>query len=492
MALTITFEPKKDVNGIIGAKAIASTQFAVEFQRDDWSNDLIASVLIGIDFVDWTFATAQESDFSINDKIYVLVPISNTEDFVDVVAVTPGANLIVRTTFPEGFLGNYLEVTVFNNNTNRVNHAVEFIIRGFDYSSNLAGPFTTFSNLFFGTSSIGKAWCELGDTLMSQLRTFVYTSQINYRETYQGFVGAETPLDLYYIYDARRQLFSEYGSNLGLYLANANVSGKWATDFLQKKIYASGTIVFVFTISLLNDSDCTTRFGGENNLPIYTRLLDVNKNEIDPPNTQENFPTFVIGSYEFSLSSANLPTLSANPDAKYVEIYVEDLEIGPNIVFERYLIEIVRIDSLCEDFIIVEWINSLGVFEQYLFSFRQDVEDVSDGGVITELPVVSDIGEALEGNQQEQRQYNRFVKKTTQYLTCYAENIPFDEMTALHEIKHSDFVHIWLNRLGSEKIGVIIEDIYTTDYNSRSKEFAFSVKLRLPDNFDIYSAINYE
>jgi hypothetical protein len=89
--------------------------------------------------------------------------------------------------------------------------------------------------------------------------------------------------------------------------------------------------------------------------------------------------------------------------------------------------------------IMIQWVNSLGGLEEYLFTYNQEVEEIADTGLVIIPPInedIADVNTAIE----------RQVEKTTQLITCFADHLTKDEIRQLHYIKYSECVWVWLTK----------------------------------------------
>ena len=65
------------------------------------------------------------------------------------------------------------------------------------------------------------------------------------------------------------------------------------------------------------------------------------------------------------------------------------------------------------------------------------------------------------------------------------DRLTIDQLKALHEIKESVFVYLWLNNTGGEKVQIIVSGDYSTPYNSNDSLHDLMIRIRLPKNFNI-------
>ena len=138
----------------------------------------------------------------------------------------------------------------------------------------------------------------------------------------------------------------------------------------------------------------------------------------------------------------------------------------------------------CENPIMVEWLNEDGAVEQWLFNIDQVVVDDVEQGLRYERPVLRDIELVI-------RTKFRQVDKWTQRITLFDKHLTQDQVDALHDIKRSDFVRVWLTKDGTETIGVIVIPPYSDTFNTKHPLNEFSLTIEFPDNFDFFNAKKY-
>jgi hypothetical protein len=138
----------------------------------------------------------------------------------------------------------------------------------------------------------------------------------------------------------------------------------------------------------------------------------------------------------------------------------------------------------CRNPIMVEWLNSLGAYDQHLFEINQEFTDNVEENEVYQLPINDDISNVS----------NVISKKrasNTQIINIIAENLTIDQLKALHEIKQSDDVRLFLSKDGSSYVNVVVDSNLETVYESDDSVFEYSLSIRLPENFDFYEAKLY-
>ena len=129
----------------------------------------------------------------------------------------------------------------------------------------------------------------------------------------------------------------------------------------------------------------------------------------------------------------------------------------------------------------ISWLNSLGGMDQWLFQIEQSVSNQIEEGRRFQTPITTDI-ESIRTTK------GRFAQRDIQRMTLKADKLNQNELQTLHEIKTSEIVRLWLNKDGSEYVGVIVSSGYVTDFTTGKTNYEFSLNIELPDNFDVFKS----
>jgi len=124
----------------------------------------------------------------------------------------------------------------------------------------------------------------------------------------------------------------------------------------------------------------------------------------------------------------------------------------------------------------IDWISSLGGVEQHLFEGSQQIQVVSDAGIVAERPITSDIEHVTRTKQ-------RFASTFRQRITLRAKHLTLDQLQALQEIKQTESLRVYLSKDGTHFIDGIVVTTFTTDYNNGNTLHEFVVIVELPDGF---------
>lgn len=140
----------------------------------------------------------------------------------------------------------------------------------------------------------------------------------------------------------------------------------------------------------------------------------------------------------------------------------------------------------CTNPIMVTWINSLGAEEFQLFNIVFDVAYGATEGLIFEAAIDEDMETVT-------RQKTRLSSDQTLKLLLVAENVPDTDIRALHEIKTSEFINVFLTKDGTKRIGVVATDDFTTGYSVRqsNRNADFNLTIEFPEDYNFFDIIEY-
>jgi len=144
-----------------------------------------------------------------------------------------------------------------------------------------------------------------------------------------------------------------------------------------------------------------------------------------------------------------------------------------------------KLSTECKNPVCVRWLNSLGGFDEHLFSISQVIKTTNTEGTIFNNPVTVDLYE------NDQRTKGRTNVDETQTMLLTAENLTRDQFEALKEIKNSEAVSIYLTKDGSELLPVICRENLMTEIDTDGGFFRFDVTIELPEGTDFYKAKKY-
>jgi hypothetical protein len=481
MSLTLIEEPPQPFANIANANAIAvKTQAFYEFKREDAPLNEGISVTtnknIQIDNIDLISAPY---NWEVGDRIFVdyeLQTGGQAQELTTIVGITdfaPDTIIEVPNTALPGSKST-TPVAGYINNLSKA-YRVEFTVTDKGTGEQLLPP------LAYKPKQNGVLKLD-----MSNAYSFTIVSNrtrwlaITWEEiTEDGVLSSGNVTSIQAIAAERQIQSSPEGTNLARWLWRTNKTDQstvltflekpktwinWTTfySWIEPEEYPQG--VQYSQKQEAYDVNGGFIFGMVNNLQIHGAVPTIKNETLDAPN---NSPTFENTRFVRCF-------LTSSVDATPYDAPI-DFEVQPD----------------CDNAIMIQWVNALGGYEQYLFEYNQDVEDIAQVGETIIPPIeenIKDVNNAI----------GRIAEKTTQLITCYADHLTLNEIRTLHYLKKSEEVWVFTNKkptdletLDPHRIKVVIEDIYATQYSTRSNLHLFTVKIRFPDNYDFFEAKLY-
>jgi len=184
------------------------------------------------------------------------------------------------------------------------------------------------------------------------------------------------------------------------------------------------------------------------------------------PNTPASIQEQII-QHEFETESSKLSFVLFNDDLSLAMAQIE-----------------ATVTPECANPIMVQWANSSGAKEYYLFDISQEVRY----GSIDELTFQTPVEEPIENITRQKTSINADQSLT---LFCTAENILQSNIRALHEIKTSEDVQVFLIKDGTKKVGVIVSSAFATGYDTDDHTTDFTVGLEFPTDYNFFTIKEY-
>lgn len=257
------------------------------------------------------------------------------------------------------------------------------------------------------------------------------------------------------------QILSQYGANLYQFIAKPTNYGSIMTMFDIPRFW--------------NGWEKIARFISMSYVPVDFDFtpLDINQQAITPVvNNTSLGPIPRVADMALTW-----PSGATNP--YYLQITGSDATDGQLTIDKTY-----SLHEECQEPIMIEWLNSLGVYETWLFQIEQAVINTSEQGLMWETPITEDISTVQTTKQ-------RFTEKDTQFITVKAAHLNQNELQGLHDIKRSNDVRVWLLKDGSEWVSVRVSAGYETTFTTGKNNYEFSLSIEFPDNFDFFKAKKY-
>jgi hypothetical protein len=268
-----------------------------------------------------------------------------------------------------------------------------------------------------------------------------------------------TSLDILAV-KSKVQILSEYGSNLYDYIIKTPNPAQWMTIFQEPKLW-NGWDKTLYAINM----DIAA------SVDVIQNSLDINKAFLAANDTTQ----ILAGAPAIDGWPLSYP---ATANAYYIEV---GFELTGSDITEK---KIIKLEPECREPIMIEWLNSLGVVENWLFQIEQAVINTSEQGLMWETPIADDISTVQTTKQ-------RFSEKDTQFITVKAAHLNQNELQGLHDIKRSEAVRVWLLKDGSEWVSVRVSAGYETTFTTGKNNYEFSLSIEFPDNFDFFKAKKY-
>jgi len=283
----------------------------------------------------------------------------------------------------------------------------------------------------------------------------------------QSFTGGPTPIfdtsaNSYFAIYAQKQIYSSGGANLYNHILSTTGLNTALTKWSEPRIYSN----FKRTIGIL--------YPTAEGAILTIKYLNINKGVIS------------------TLSSAAIPSTTGVQNLD-LQNYTTAIPLNCHWISAAFTtpsgksLDTVyyKVNNDCSNPIFVEYLNSLGAYEQYIFDIKQEVQVASSTGIASSRAVNEDYAIARVTNI-------RVANDWVQQLICQTDNLSNTDLLAISEIKRSTSVRVLLTRDGSKFVQVVatnnLSDIYSTDNANNG----YSLQLQMPNNFNVFEAINYE
>lgn len=233
-------------------------------------------------------------------------------------------------------------------------------------------------------------------------------------------------------------------------------------------------------ISMLIADETTGVIGGSNDIILSFQAVDINGNDITLGSI-----TNLVFIKDFGANDNKL--ISAIPRAVPINVAIDQIAfIDCTVTWatftfierrrfkHRHLGKLDFIGDLedCPIFA-VHWLNSVGGFNTWYFTFQHQITIRNDPGDIYQVAVL----DALRADKSVGKRASDFVD----VWECYADDLELQELRALAELKSSP--EVFVLTIPGVKLSVIVLDV-TTGYNTRSKLYSFTVRVQFPPNVD--------
>ena len=229
-------------------------------------------------------------------------------------------------------------------------------------------------------------------------------------------------------------------------------------------------------VTTMVDLDLQARTG-LTNWRVYGIENNINKSRIGP--TENSGPGFFSFEPGLKTQDVNQPQ---NPDTKFMEVKVREASPGAQVSQDLYF----EVRDECKNPVCVYWLNTLGAFDTWLFSYSQTIINNATPGTIIQNPITQNL--YLEGAQRTRR---RTDIDESQKIVLTADGLTLNQYQALREIKASELVGIWLDKAGDLVAWCTVVDDYASEYNTNDGFYTYTVILQLPEGADFETSKRY-
>ena len=329
-----------------------------------------------------------------------------------------------------------------------------------------SGGFLLTTEFKYSPKSDGTLFLDVSQILTEYLEKNGLVS-VEFKLRYaQSWTGGPTPIfntsaNSYFAIYAQKQIYSSGGANLYNHVLSTTGLNTALTKWSEPRIYSN----FKRTIGIL--------YPTSEGAILTIKYLDINKGVIS------------------TLSSAAIPSTTGVQNLD-LQNYTTAIPLNCHWISAAFTtpsgksLDTVyyKVTNDCSNPIFVEYLNSLGAYEQYIFDIKQEVQVASSTGIASSRAVNEDYASARVTNI-------RVANDWVQQLICQTDNLSNDDLLAISEIKRSTSVRVLLTRDGSQFVQVVatnnLSDIYSTDNANNG----YSLQLQMPNNFNVFEAIDY-
>ena len=132
----------------------------------------------------------------------------------------------------------------------------------------------------------------------------------------------------------------------------------------------------------------------------------------------------------------------------------------------------------------IQWLNSLGGRDQWLFQYNQEVKEQIEG----EIKSFSSHSELFE--DQPTRSISTINAELMQSISVQAPSLTRNQFNAMRDIFISDDIDVWLKKDASKKKGCIV-DIKKMSYQTKHSLFDLSIVLEFEPGYDLFRNLEY-
>jgi hypothetical protein len=329
-----------------------------------------------------------------------------------------------------------------------------------------SGGFLVTTVFKYSPKSDGTLFIDVGQILTEYLEKNGLVSVEFKLRYWESFTGGPTPnpvtsVNSYFAIYAQKQIYSSGGANLYNHVLSTTGLNTALTKWVEPRIYSN----FKRTIGIL--------YPTSEGAILTIKYLNINKGVIS------------------TLSSAAIPTTTGVQNLD-LQNYTTAIPLNCHWISASFTtpsgksLDTVyyKVTNDCSNPIFVEYLNSLGAYEQYIFDIKQEVQVASSTGIASSRAVNEDYASARVTNI-------RVANDWVQQLICQTDQLSNTDLLAINEIKRSTSVRVLLTRDGSQFVQVVASNNLSDMYSTDNANNGFTLQLQMPNNFNVFEAINY-
>lgn len=318
---------------------------------------------------------------------------------------------------------------------------------------------TTFK---YSPKSDGVLFLDVGQIMTEYLEKNGLVS-VEFKIKYAQSFGTTSPefqtsTESYLAVYAQKQIYSDGGANLYNHLFKTGGSGTALTKWTVPRIYSQ----WKRTIGILYDGQFTSTIQIQY---LYRDKTVISSNAATTVPATNGVQNLDLQNYSVAIPS-NAYWVRAN--------------FGTKLASLDY-----KVTRDCKNPIFIEYLNSLGAYEQYLFDIKQEVKVSTSTGISSSRAINEDYSSVRVTNI-------RVANDWIQEIICETDQLSNDDLQAIAEIKRSTSVRVLLTRDGSKFVQVVVSNNFSDTFSTDNANNNFQLQLQMPNNFNVFDAINYE
>lgn len=169
-----------------------------------------------------------------------------------------------------------------------------------------------------------------------------------------------------------------------------------------------------------------------------------------------------------------------NNAAWAIQLQIKE-DTGSAEVFESYTLQ--NAQEIANP-IMIQWLNSLGGRDQWLFQYNQTVRE----GYVSDVTSFSTHQEQFQS--QSTRSITRVNAELRQSIEVEASALSEEQFLAMKDIFLSDDVDVWLKKDASKKKGCIV-DVRKMNYDTKNSLYDLRITIEFEPGYDLFRNLEY-